>query len=114
MVDILGRLLLLLGAFVPLTAVPLAIVLLVAIFTVHLPSEFRSIKLQSYEARIAHFRQPGMKQMSRTWRSSLHPLSAVQDRFIGSLSARAPAMTRNALSSIAKCTLQTTPYQQDD
>jgi putative oxidoreductase len=46
-VEILGGLLILLGAFVPLTAVPMAIVLLVAIFTDHIPNGFRSIKLRS-------------------------------------------------------------------
>jgi putative oxidoreductase len=34
-------------------------VLLVAIFTVHLPSGFSSIKLQSVTAAGAHFGQPG-------------------------------------------------------
>lgn len=58
-VEILGGLLILLGAFVPLVTVPMAIVLLVAIFTVHLPNGFSSIKLQSYDAAGAHFGQPG-------------------------------------------------------
>ena len=35
------------------------IVLLVAIFTVHLPNGFSSIKLLSYDASGAHFGQPG-------------------------------------------------------
>jgi putative oxidoreductase len=34
-------------------------VLLVAIFTVHLPNGFSSIKLLSYDATGAHFGQPG-------------------------------------------------------
>ena len=34
-----------LGAFVPFVSVPLAVILLVAIFTVHLPYGFSSIKL---------------------------------------------------------------------
>ena len=96
-VEILGGLLILLGAFVPLTAVRMAIVLLVAIFTVHLPNGFGSIN-----------RSPVLGAPRRT----LYP--RCRTAFIGSLPARAPAMTRNALSSIAKCTLQTTPYQQDD
>jgi putative oxidoreductase len=37
----------------------MAIVLLVAIFTVHLPNGFSSIKLQSITATGAHFGQPG-------------------------------------------------------
>jgi len=47
------------GAFIPLASVPMMIVLLVAIFTVHLPNGFSSIKLQSVTAAGAHFGQPG-------------------------------------------------------
>jgi putative oxidoreductase len=58
-VEIVGGLLILCGAFVRLAAVPMIIVLLVAIFTVHLPNGFSSIKLMSYDASGAHFGQPG-------------------------------------------------------
>jgi putative oxidoreductase len=58
-VEIIGGLLILLGAFVPVAAVPMIIVLLVAMFTVHLPYGFSSIKLMSYDARGAHFGPPG-------------------------------------------------------
>jgi len=58
-VEIVGGLMILLGAFIPLAAVPMIVVLLVAIFTVHLPYGFSSIKLQSYGAAGAHFGQPG-------------------------------------------------------
>jgi putative oxidoreductase len=58
-VEIIGGLLILLGAFIPVAAVPMIIVLLVAIFTVHLPYGFSSIKLISYDAAGAHFGQPG-------------------------------------------------------
>jgi len=44
---------------VPLATVPMTMVLLVAIFTVHLPNGFSSIKLLSYDAMGAHFGQPG-------------------------------------------------------
>jgi putative oxidoreductase len=47
------------GFFIPLASIPMAIVLLVAIFTVHLPNGFSSIKLQSVTAAGAHFGQPG-------------------------------------------------------
>jgi putative oxidoreductase len=57
--EIAGGLFILLGAFVPVAAVPMIIVLLVAIFTVHLPNGFSSIKLLSYDAAGAHFGQPG-------------------------------------------------------
>ena len=58
-VEIIGGLLILFGAFVPVAAVQMIIVLLVAIFTVHLPYGFSSIKLMSYDAAGAHFGQPG-------------------------------------------------------
>ena len=54
-----GGLLILCGAFVPLASVPMITVLLVAIFTVHAPNGFSSIKLLSYNASGAHFGQPG-------------------------------------------------------
>jgi putative oxidoreductase len=58
-VEVIGGLLVLLGAVVPLATVPMVAVLLVAIFTVHLPNGFSSIKLQSVDAAGAHFGQPG-------------------------------------------------------
>ena len=59
LVEIIGGFLILIGAFVPLAAIPMAIVLLVAILTVHFPNGFSSIKLQSFDAAGAHFGQPG-------------------------------------------------------
>ncbi len=58
-VEILGGLMILLGALVPLATLPMIGVLLVAIFTVHLPNGFSSIKLLSYDLGGAHFGQPG-------------------------------------------------------
>ena len=58
-VELIGGLFILLGAFVPLTAVPMIVILVVAIFSVHLPNGFSSIKLQSFDAAGAHFGQPG-------------------------------------------------------
>jgi putative oxidoreductase len=58
-VEIVGGALILAGAFVPAAALPMIIVLLVAIFTVHLPNGFSSIKLMSFDAAGAHFGQPG-------------------------------------------------------
>jgi putative oxidoreductase len=57
--EILGGILVLAGALVPLVSIPMAIVLLVAIFTVHLPYGFSSIKLQQITPHGAHFGQPG-------------------------------------------------------
>lgn len=59
LVEILGGLAVLIGAFIPLAGIPMAFVLLVAIFTVHLPNGFSSIKLQAVDAAGAHFGQPG-------------------------------------------------------
>jgi putative oxidoreductase len=58
-VEIVGGICVLLGAVVPLAAAPMIVVLLVAIFTVHLPNGFSSIKLLSYDTAGAHFGQPG-------------------------------------------------------
>jgi putative oxidoreductase len=58
-VEIVGGLLVLFGAFVPVAALPMIIVLVVAIVTVHLPNGFSSIKLVSYDSTGAHFGQPG-------------------------------------------------------
>lgn len=58
-VEVFGGLAILLGAFVALASVPMAVVLLVAIFTVHLPYGFSSIKLMAFTAAGAHFGQPG-------------------------------------------------------
>lgn len=58
-VELLGGLAVFIGAFVPLVSVPMIVVLLVAIFTVHAPNGFSSIKLLSVDASGAHFGQPG-------------------------------------------------------
>jgi putative oxidoreductase len=47
------------GLFIPLASVPMIIVLLVAIFTVHLPNGFSSIKLLAVTPAGAQFGQPG-------------------------------------------------------
>src|SRR5712675_1761718 len=59
LVELLGGLAVIVGAFIPLASIPMAFVLLVAIFTVHLPNGFSSIKLQFVNAIGAHFGQPG-------------------------------------------------------
>jgi putative oxidoreductase len=59
LVELVGGVMIMLGALVPLISVPMIVVLLVAIFTVHLPNGFSSIKLQSFDAAGAHFGQPG-------------------------------------------------------
>jgi putative oxidoreductase len=58
-VELVGGLAVLFGAFVTWAAVPMAAVLLVAAFTVHLPNGFSSIKLQAVTAAGAQFGQPG-------------------------------------------------------
>jgi putative oxidoreductase len=57
--EILGGLAVFVGAYIELASIPMAIVLLVAIFTVHLPNGFSSIKLQAITSEGAHFGQPG-------------------------------------------------------
>jgi putative oxidoreductase len=58
-VEVLGGLAVLLGIRVAWASVPMAIVLLVAMFTVHLPYGFSSIKLQAITSTGAQFGQPG-------------------------------------------------------
>lgn len=59
LVEIFGGLAVLLGAFVVLASIPMAAVLLVAVFTVHLPYGFSSIKLMAVTAAGAQFGPPG-------------------------------------------------------
>jgi len=57
--EILGGLAVLLGALVPLAAIPMAILLIVAIFTVHLRFGFSSIKLLAVTAAGPQLGPPG-------------------------------------------------------
>lgn len=59
LVEVFGGLAILLGAFIHLASLPMATVLLVAMFTVHLPYGFSSIKLMSVTAGRAQFGPPG-------------------------------------------------------
>jgi putative oxidoreductase len=59
LVELLGGLAVLVGAFIPLASIPLITVLLVAIVTVHLPYGFSSIKLVSVTLAGAQFGPPG-------------------------------------------------------
>jgi putative oxidoreductase len=58
-IEVFGGLAILMGAFVPLASLPMAAVLLTAIFTVHRPYGFSSIKLISVTAGRAQFGPPG-------------------------------------------------------
>jgi putative oxidoreductase len=57
--ELLGGLAILLGAFVVLASVPMAVLLLTAIVTVHLPYGFSSIKLMAVTAAGPQFGTPG-------------------------------------------------------
>jgi putative oxidoreductase len=59
LVEIVGGLAVLAGAFIPLASIPMAAVLLVATFTVHLPYGFSAIKLQAVTQAGAQFGPPG-------------------------------------------------------
>jgi putative oxidoreductase len=59
LIEVLGGLSIILGAFVTLVSVPMAAVLLGAMFTVHLPYGFSSIKLLAVTAAGAQFGPPG-------------------------------------------------------
>ena len=57
--ELLGGLAILIGAWIPLVSVPLAVILLVAAITVHLPYGFSSIKLRAVTAAGPQFGPPG-------------------------------------------------------
>ena len=59
LIEVLGGLAVLVGAFVALVSLPMAALLVVAMFTVHLPYGFSSIKLMSVTAAGAQFGPPG-------------------------------------------------------
>jgi putative oxidoreductase len=59
LIEFFGGLAVLLGALVPLVSVPMAAILLVAVFTVHLPYGFSSIKIISVTSGRAQFGPPG-------------------------------------------------------
>lgn len=57
--EILSGIAILAGAFMPLVSIPAIVLLAVAIFTVHLPYGFNSIKLLSFNDGRAQFGPPG-------------------------------------------------------
>jgi putative oxidoreductase len=57
--ELLGGLAVLVGAYIPLISVPLTVILLVAVITVHLPYGFTSIKLRAVTAAGPQFGPPG-------------------------------------------------------
>jgi putative oxidoreductase len=59
LVELAGGVAVLIGAFVWVASIPLAVVLLVAMFAVHLPYGFSSIKLVAVTAAGAQFGPPG-------------------------------------------------------
>lgn len=59
LIELIGGLAVLIGLLVPLASLPMAVVLLVAVITVHLPNGFSSIKLLSVDPGGAHFGPPG-------------------------------------------------------
>jgi putative oxidoreductase len=59
LIEVLGGLAVILGAFVRFVSLPMAVVVLVAMFTVHLPYGFSSIKLVAVTSAGAQFGPPG-------------------------------------------------------
>jgi putative oxidoreductase len=59
LIELIGGFAVLLGVFIPLVSLPMAAVLLVAMFTVHLPYGFSSIKLMAVTTNGAQFGPPG-------------------------------------------------------
>lgn len=59
LIELAGGFAVLVGGFVALASLPMAAILLVAIFTVHLPYGFSSVKLQAVTSAGAQFGPPG-------------------------------------------------------
>ncbi len=59
LVEFFGGLAILAGAFIPIVSIPLIIIMLAALFTVHLPYGFSSIKLMAMTADGAQFGKIG-------------------------------------------------------
>ena len=57
--ELIGGLAVLAGAYIPLISLPLSVILLVAVVTVHLPYGFSSIKLRAVTAAGPQFGPPG-------------------------------------------------------
>jgi len=57
--EILGGIAIVIGAFISLVSIPMIVMLVTAIFTVHLPYGFSSIKLLSVSNGMAKFGPPG-------------------------------------------------------
>ena len=77
-VELLGGLAVLLGAFVSLASVPMAIMLLVAMFTTHLQYGFSSIKLQAVTAAGPFSSQPSGPWPADCFSALLAPYVSVQ------------------------------------
>jgi len=71
LVELFGGLAVFLGFFILLASIPMAIVLLVAIFTVHLPNGFSSIKLLSVDAAGRISGNPALRRRCSIWLRSL-------------------------------------------
>jgi len=59
LVEFFGGLAVMAGAFIPIVSIPLAVVMLVALFTIHLPFGFSSIKLMGITESGPQFGTPG-------------------------------------------------------
>jgi putative oxidoreductase len=59
LVELVGGLAVLVGAFIPLVSIPMAAILIVAALTVHLPNGFSSVKLLGATAAGVRFGPPG-------------------------------------------------------
>ena len=57
--ELIGGLAVLVGAYIPIISLPLTVILLVAVVTVHLPYGFSSIKLRAVTAAGPQFGPPG-------------------------------------------------------
>lgn len=101
LVELLGGIAMMLGAFVTLLSFPMAMVLLVAMFTVHLPFGFTSIKLITVTADGPKFGPPGIETdllylagLASLWLSGPGPFAF--DRWMAKRGQAEPASTKRA------------------
>lgn len=59
LIEFVGGLAIMAGAFVPIVSIPLVVIMLVALLTIHLPYGFSSIKLMAVTEGVPQFGTPG-------------------------------------------------------
>ena len=108
LVEMIGGLAVLIGAFVPVVSLPMAVVLVTALFTIHLPYGFFSVKLVEVTASGTKFGSVGyeiillyLASLATLVLGGAGPFSI--DRWRSRRRARAYAATRLSMGQSAAC-----------